>query len=569
VSDAFVEQLNAGAIDCIFINPGSDLAPIQETMAKFGAQGRQTPRLILCLHESVALAAAHGYFMVTGRPQVVLVHADVGTLNLGANLHNAQRGRAGVVICAGTAPRDVAGRTRSMDWIQAQPNEADAVAGFVKGHFGLTGPDDLLNTMRGAFQLAESEPTGPVYMTLPRDVLLHPMAAPAAEPWTELESVAPAADPSSLAQAAEWLIESKRPLILTAYAGRHPGAVAPLIRLAEALAVPVVETRHRLNFPLNHPLHLGFSPFPYAAQADCLLILDHDVPWVQAQGGTSPDCRIIHLDIDPLKRDMPTWGFPVDLSIEADSRQALWALAEEVEGRLTPADRTRIETRRRAVTEDHEAQRTGWRQRALDVAVRELITPEWAAHCLNQIVDEETVIVSEAVSNNPALWHHLDLDSPGTYYQSGGSGLGWGLGAALGAKLAAPSRTVICVVGDGSWVFGSPIAAYRAAERYDCPFLTVLLNNQGYDATREAIRDSAPDGYARKSGAYPACDLPTPAEQHARLAEAMGLWAKKADHPAELPGTLREALVEVRQGHSALVDICISSSPLAGGFPKD
>ena len=140
VSDAFVEHLNAHGVDCIFINPGSDVAPIQESIAKFDAQGRRAPRLILCPHESVAMAAAHGYFMVTGRPQVVLVHADVGTLNLGANLHNAQRGRAGVVICAGTAPRTVAGRSRYMDWIQAQINQAGTVEGFVKWHHERDGP---------------------------------------------------------------------------------------------------------------------------------------------------------------------------------------------------------------------------------------------------------------------------------------------------------------------------------------------------------------------------------------------------------------------------------------------
>jgi acetolactate synthase-1/2/3 large subunit len=456
-----------------------------------------------------------------------------------------------------------------MDWIQARPNEAGAVAGFVKWHHELTGPDDLHHAVQGAFTMAGSEPTGPVYLTLPRDVLLQPIEAQTAETRRGPDSAEPAAEPSSLSQAAHWLMEAERPLILTAYAGRHPEAVAPLIQLAEALAVPVVETRHRLNFPLSHPLHLGFSPFPYAAQADCILILDHDVPWAHGQGEPSPDCRIIHLDVDPLKRDMPNWGFPVDLSMEADSRQVLPALVEVVEGRLTPDDRTRIETRRRSVTQDHDAQRNGWRQRALDLAARKPIAPEWAAHCLNQLVDEGTVIVSEAVSNSPALWHHLDLDSPGTYYQSGGSGLGWGLGAALGAKLAAPSRTVMCVVGDGSWVFGSPIAAYRAAEQHQCPFLTVLLNNQGYDATREAIRDSAPDGYARTSGAYPACDLPAPPEQNARLAEAMGLWARSVDDPADLGATLREALDEVRQGNSALVDIRISSSPLAGGLPDE
>jgi acetolactate synthase-1/2/3 large subunit len=168
------------------------------------------------------------------------------------------------------------------------------------------------------------------------------------------------------------------------------------------------------------------------------------------------------------------------------------------------------------------------------------------------------VVIGEAVSNNPALWHHLELNSPGTYFQSLGSGLGWGLGAALGAKLAAPSKTIVCVVGDGSWVFGSPIAAYSAAEQHRAPFLTVIFNNQAYAATIESICSVAPDGYARRTGNYPACELPK-APVYSRVAEALGLWARTVDDPAELRTTLREALAHVRHGRSALVDIRISS----------
>jgi acetolactate synthase-1/2/3 large subunit len=259
----------------------------------------------------------------------------------------------------------------------------------------------------------------------------------------------------------------------------------------------------------------------------------------------------------------------MDLSIEADSRDALPALAELVEQRVTAADRSRIETRRRRITADHDAQRAGWQQRVRDLATRQPIAPEWAAHCLSRCVDDQAVIVSEAVSNNPALWHHLNLDSPGTYYQSLGSGLGWGLGAAVGAKLADPSRTIVCVVGDGSWAFAAPTAAYWVAEQCGTPFLTVLFNNQGYAATREAIRSLAPGGYASATGTYPACDLPTPPQRYARLAEAMGLWAATVHDPAALEAALRDALEQVRGGRSALVDIRISASPHCEGLPDE
>ena len=389
--------------------------------------------------------------------------------------------------------------------------------------------------------------------------------APVLEVKAQPSSSTPVADPASLAQAARWLIEAENPLILVAYAGRNPKAVAALVHLAETLAVPVVESRHRVNFPSGHPLHLGFTSARYLQQADCVLIVDHDVPWVPAQGQPAPQCRVIHVDIDPLKRDIPIWGFPVDLSIQADSSKACTALAEEVARQLSPADRARIEARRVTVTAEHHAQWAKSRQRAVDLSRRKPIAPEWAAHCLNEVMDANTVIVSEVVSNSPVLWSHLQLDKPGTYYQSLGSGLGWGLGAALGAKLADPSKTVICALGDGAWMFGAPIAAYWAAEQHNSPFLTVIFDNQEYFATTEAILATAPDGHARRSGQYPVCDLPKP-PMHAKVAEALGLWARTVNDPAELQSVLRKALDEVRRGRSALVDICISSArPESGG----
>ena len=162
--------------------------------------GRRTPELILCLHELVAMAAAHGHFMVSGQPQVVLVHVDVGTQNIGANLHNAQRGRAGVVICAGRAPYTVdgrlpGGRNRYTHWIQEQFSQASSVQGYVKWHYELTCRENLHAAVGRAFQVAGTEPAGPVYLTLPREVLMQPLEAPLDAPNRAPASKPPAADP--------------------------------------------------------------------------------------------------------------------------------------------------------------------------------------------------------------------------------------------------------------------------------------------------------------------------------------------------------------------------------------
>ena len=474
---------------------------MQESLARFALEGRPAPNPVLCLHESVALAAAHGYYMVTGQVQVVMVHTDVGTLNLGANLHNAQRGRAGIVILAGESPLASSGddRNRDTDWIQEQDDQSAIVAGYVKWRHRVTDASSVSAMIDRAFQLAAAAPAGPVYLTLPRDVQLAPVlhddrsGRPPQPP-----SEAPLPAPSAVTTAADWLLAARQPLILTAYAGRDPHAVGGLVRLAETIGAPVIELRQRLNFPSTHPLHLGFCAMPYLERADCVLVVDHDVPWVPAQGSPPQGSKVIQIDVDPHKRDLPNWHLPVDLVMQADAGVATHAIAEEVARRASTEDRARIQSRRDAIAAEHRALADGWAARACALESRTPIAPDFAAACLNEIIDADSIVVNEAVSNNPVLWHHVRLDAPGTWFQSLGSGLGWGLGAALGAKLAAPKHTVISIVGDGSWVFGSPLAVYWAAERCGSPFLTVVFNNRAYAATIDAISS---DG-AKRSGPH-------------------------------------------------------------------
>ena len=561
-ADLLLERLVAHDVRSVFINPGSSIAPVLESLARFALEGRPAPAAVLCLHESVALAAAHGAHMVTGKVQVVMVHADVGTLNLGANLHNAQRGRAGVVIIAGESTLVASGddRNRDTDWIQEQADQSAIVAGYVKWRHRVTDPSSVSAMIDRAFQLAAAAPAGPVYLALPRDVQLAPgvhddRAGRAPQPL----SAEPMPAPSAVTTAADWLLAARQPLILTAYAGRHPHAVAGLVRLAETIGAPVIELRQRLNFPSTHPLHLGFCAMPYLERADCVLVIDHDVPWVPAQGAPPPGSRVIQIDIDPHKRDMPNWRLPVDLVIQADAGAAVQAIADEAGKNVSSEVRTRIQSRRNAIAVEHRALADGWTERARALETRTPVAPDFAAACLNEIVDAECIVVNEAVSNNPVLWHHVRLDKPGTWFQSLGSGLGWGLGAALGARLASPSRTVISIVGDGSWIFGSPLAVYWAAERSGSPFLTVVFNNRTYAATIDAIAQMAPHGAARTSGHYPACNLPDP-PFHAAVAAALGLWTRSVTDPAQLRSALREGLSEVRSGRSALVDIHVASS---------
>jgi len=341
-AEAFIELINANLVDYIFLSPGSELVPIQEAIASFRSMGKRTPEVVLGLHESISLAAAHGYFMVSGRPQVVLLHVDLGTLQVGGALHNAQRGRAGIVICAGqTAPvydePKPFGRRAWVEWMTEQYDQAGIVRNYVKWHYQMRSNQNIHQVVQRAFQMATTEPSGPVYLLLSPDLLMEKMDQVVIPDVTKYAAPAtPEADSTMLGQAATMLIKAQNPLIIAGYSGRNHRAVNSLVELAEALGARVISFQSRMSFPSTHPLWSGYNAQPYINDADVILVIDHDVPYNPAYARLRPDAKTIYIDIDPIKQEIPTWFFPADIPIEADSSKAIPYLTQLVHDKLSP-----------------------------------------------------------------------------------------------------------------------------------------------------------------------------------------------------------------------------------------
>jgi acetolactate synthase I/II/III large subunit len=565
-AEGYLEALNAQGVDCLFLNPGTDTFPVQEAAAKLKALGRPAPRIVLCPFETVALAGAHGYYAATGRAQAVLVHVDVGTQNLGAMLHNAQRGRIGVVISAGRAPYTTnfgerGGRTDFIHWLQEQRDQHGIVRNYTKWDYEVRRPDQVGEVVARAFQLAQSDPPGPVYLTLPREVLMAspgevPIFRPERTPATHLG----AGDPEALREVARLLVQAERPLVITGATGRSRAGFDGLLRLADLLAMPVIEWRDRVNFPSDHPLHQGYglASGPLVEAADLVLILDSDVPYIPGQVQFAPDATIIQVDIDPLKTQIPLWTFPLDRAITADSGKALAFLADEAASLLDASDRQRIEARRATLTERHAAERATTertvRERSSDLP----IAPEWLGACLGQLRAETPglTFVEETVTNQVTMARYIGSTEPGSWFKSGSSGLGWGLGATLGVKLARPDQPVVALVGDGCFFFGAPFAAFWTAQTNVAPILAVILNNGCYNATKSPLLEAYPDGYAARSGDIPGVYL-TPAPRYDKLADAVGAYGERVENPSEILPSLRRGLERVRAGQSAILDVIL------------
>ncbi len=559
-SDVYLESLNANGVNYVFINSGTDTFPIQESIAKYQSQGRRVPEVILCLDEEVAMSAAHGYYMVSGKPQVLLVHVDAGTMQVGGAIHNAQRGRAGMVFCAGRAPYTFdgelpGGKSMNIHWLQEQIDQAAGVRPFTKWDYEIRRPETIQQVMQRAFQLAGSEPAGPVYVSLPREVLMAPVETarmPAASRFAPLSPGYPS--PEALEQAAEILARAQKPLIVTSQAGRNPKTLGHMVELAELIGAQVIGDRVSLGFPTSHPSYVGRSGHQQIREADALLLVDCDVPWIPSLAKPRPDARVITIDQDPLKASMPMHLFPSDLLIQASSSEAVPALTFEVRKKMGTSETTAASERRAALGEASRQRRQALTSDAEAASSSVPILPQWLAHCIGEALGDEDMVLDETVTNADYVSAYIQRSQPNTMFASGGSSLGWALGAALGAKLAAPERRSVALVGDGAFVYGCPTSALWAADKHNIPFLTVIFNNQTHFATKRAMLGAYPQSVSQDTNNFVGMEL-FPSPEYAVLAESCRAYGEKVEDPAQVAAALRRGIERVDAGQAAVIDV--------------
>ena len=328
-ADALNDALVNAGVSHVFLNSGTDYPPIIESWAKYEALGRNKPEIIICPHETVAISAAHAFSQVTGKPQAVFVHVDVGTQNLGGAIHNAYRCREPVFILAGLSPYTIegelkGGRDSQIQFIQNTADQGGIVRGYTKliGEFR-SGKNIQQLTYR-ALQIANSEPKGPVYMMATREALEEEGVDIGANmsKWAPISPIG--LDNDSTEILVEALANAKNPLIITSYLGRNIESVAELVRLCERLVIPVIaSTGPYMNFPTDHPLNVGPMLQPLLKDADVVLVIDCDLPWTPSMTKPPENCEIFYLDIDPLKKDIPIWYIPSERFIQADSYTAI------------------------------------------------------------------------------------------------------------------------------------------------------------------------------------------------------------------------------------------------------
>ena len=556
-ADVLLAALKARGIDYFLANPGTDFPPIIEGFARAAATAA-VPRPLLVPHENAAVAMAHGVYMVSGRPQAVMVHTNVGTGNTLNALINASRDNIPLLLLAGRSPiSEAAGthgaRSRYIHWAQEMFDQAGMVREIVKWDYELRLPDEADTVIARAIEIAMAPPCGPIYLTLPREVLAAAATRIHGNALRHAVPVPAHPNPEAIETLAAWLAVAKLPLIITANAGRTPAGSAALTRLAERFALPVVAFNPRhLALPSDHPLHQGFQPRPLLDEADLVIVLECDVPWIPSLEGPAAGCRVVYIGEDPSFDRYPMRSFPSDLSITAAAPAALEALERALAARLNPEDSAPIAQRQRALAERSAARRAGARAQSDKDEAAPHITPEWLSRCIGEVVGEQAIIVNEY----PLRLEHCGRRLPGSYFGlSPSGGLGWGFGAALGAKLAARDRLVVATLGDGAYVFANPTACHWTAAAHDLPILIVVFNNSLYGAVRNATLAMYGQGAAARGRGELLADLaPSPAFE--KIVEASGGHGARVETPGDvLPALKRAVDVVTREKRQALVNV--------------
>jgi len=545
-------------VEYLYVNAGTDFASIVEAYARRDESGLALPTPIICPHENLAVGMAHGYALVTGRPQAVMVHVSVGTANCVCGVFNAARDQVPLLLAAGRTPLYESGRrgarSANIHWAQEMFDQAGMLRELVKWDYELHDALQANLAVDRALAIARAAPQGPVYLTLPREVLAQELSGIEVLEADTSVPAAPAPDPAAVERLADLLAAAKLPVIVTSACGGTDEELGSFARLVSRFGIGVVEYRgRRVCLPGSHPHHLGTDNRIALEQADLIVVLESDVPWMPSGNGEPRrDAHIVHIGVDPLFARYPVRSFHSDLTLASSLGNLLPPLDAALERRRASAAFAPDERARR-IADLASARRGELSARRRRIAAEPRMSRAWLNHCLSDALPEDAILVNE-------YWVDRDIverEIPGTYFGTPpAGGLGWGLPAALGVRQAAPHRVVVAAVGDGAYLFANPAACHQAAAAHGLPVLTIVCNNAQWAAVQWAALGVYPSGHAARKGTPVPLSSLAPVPDFERYAQASGGYGERVSEAGELPGALERALDVVRnERRQALLNV--------------
>ncbi len=562
-AETLLRVLSHMGVDHIFSSPGSEWSPVWEAFAKAKAQSEGVPQYISSRHEEVAVGMASGYAKSTGKLPAVMIHTTVGALHATMALRGALHEQIPMVVFTGESLGfgEEAGPDVGAQWLGALADiggPARLVDRCVKWSYGVNAKSLLPATIQRACQLAMGTPKGPVFVSLPMEYLFDKMTKNAMAENVPIP--APTADPAAIEELAALLAGAKNPIVITEEAGRDPGVVEQLVELAELLGAGVVESRASsyINFPRTHPLHAGFEPVEFLQEADVIFLIGVIAPWHPASKKLHPGTKVAVLSDNPLRSELPYWGYPVNQILTGDVESSMKHLLDAVKKKVSKgsSDATRRSETWRGRYEKRKAE---WKEDALKRKEQKPIDTRWVTHELAQVIPTDAIVVEETITHRLSIHRYLDMLKPGTFFAGCIGGLGTGTGTALGVKAANPKRPVLCLIGDGAFNYDPGLAALGVCQEHNLPIMIVLFNNYGYHSQKSGVPRFFPDGFAVKNQDFIGISI-NPSPDYAMIARAFEGYGEKVEEPGEVRAALQRGLKAVAGGQVALIDIRLAKA---------
>jgi acetolactate synthase-1/2/3 large subunit len=305
------------------------------------------------------------------------------------------------------------------------------------------------------------------------------------------------------------------------------------------------------NISHDSPCFVGFSADKAVPEADVGLLVDVDVPWFPSDVQANETTFWAHIDIDTLKPGSPMWTFPGSMRMQGDSGRILEQVLEALKAKASPRFKEIVAARLKRIKAARDDRIARAAKLAADKGRPGAINPHYLTAELAKLLDDQDLIFNEGVTNADAVLMQIPRRVPNTTVRAGGGGLGWSAGTALGAKLAAPERLSVQICGDGGFYFGNPTSAFAVAQQYHLPFLSIVMDNTGWNAVKQSTLRVYPEGEAKSANAFEA-EL-APDVHFTKVADAFGAYGEEVSDPADVAAALARCVKEVRGGRAALL----------------
>ena len=552
--EAILEAIRQLKVDYVISSPGSEWAPFWEALARQKRDVTDGPIYMDCGHESIAVNMATAYTQITGRLQVVVLHAGAGIMQGSMAVNAAGAMETPLVVLSG----EVLGYGEGdfdpgSQWyrnLSVVGGTQRLIEPMVKWSQQVASIETLYESVVRAGEMAQRSPQGPTYLCIPMETMLEAWSKP-----DSLRSVPPAPKlaplQSDIDRIAAAIATAACPVISVENLGPNREAFDALVELAELMAIPVVEGQGAFfgNFPKSNSLYLGQSIEPLLADLDLALLVESRAPWYPPSN-IPKDARIISISANPLKEHMVYQTMHATDYLDGDPATTLRMLSAAL--RTLAPDGKAIETRRARWHQAHDALQTRLAKEEETAGASETITPPLVMKVLRDVLPTECCIVDETIVHQTGIREHLKWDDPLTFFRAP-SGLGQGLGYALGVKLALPERAVAVTIGDGSFMYNPVVPTLALADEHGLPLLILVFNNSQYAVMKHFHKRFYPDGAAVSDDDYYGVNIKGPKYEEA--ARMVGGYERQVSDPGELPAVLAEAYACVQGGKSAIVNV--------------